>query len=316
MSNPNPLSLLFICLTISSSSFILICKADASKETGTISVLCFEVRHGLGSRLLGTSTVDNSRKALNRPLKGIHALTNGEYQPFNYIDGAPDGPKKWGTLSPDWKICADGKFQSPINIDVLGALDTPSDLKWAYKDAPAKLVNGYNNIAVEWLGDAGGIEVNGSTYKLLQCHWHIPSEHTINGKKFDAELHLVHENDKGQKSVIGTLQTVGQPDPFIASLTEKLKMVSANEEIDLGKISASSIRYGSKKNYRYSGSFTTPPCKEGVIWTIADKIRSISLDQIKLIKALHQRGFQENARPVQSLLGRQVWKFELPEEKE
>ncbi|KAI3742231.1 hypothetical protein L1987_59911 [Smallanthus sonchifolius] len=276
-----------------------------------------ELRHDHGSRLLGTSTnVDNSRKALNRSLKGMQAVTKGEYEPFNYIDGTPGGPKKWGSLSPDWKICPEGKFQSPINIDVLGAHDTPSDLKRAYKDALAELVNGYNNIVVEWPGDAGGIEVNGSTYKLIQCHWHTPSEHTINGKKFDAELHLVHENDMGQKAVIGTLQTVGEPDPFIASLTEKLKMVGENEEIDLGNISASSIRYGSKKNYRYSGSFTTPPCKEGVIWTIADKVRSVSQDQIKLIKELHRRGFQENARPVQSLRGRQVWKFELPEEKE
>lgn len=37
---------------------------------------------------------------------------------------------------------------------------------------------------VEWDGDAGGIEVNGSTYKLVQCHWHTPSEHTIDGKRY------------------------------------------------------------------------------------------------------------------------------------
>ena len=34
------------------------------------------------------------------------------------------------------------------------------------------------------------LEVN--QYKLLQFHIHSPSEHTFNGKGYDAELHLVH----------------------------------------------------------------------------------------------------------------------------
>ncbi|XP_076890043.1 alpha carbonic anhydrase 4-like [Bidens hawaiensis] len=168
---------------------------------------------------------------------------------------------------------------------------------------------------VVWQGDAGGIEVNGSTYKLIQCHWHTPSEHTIDGKKFDAELHLVHSNDKGQKAVVGILQNVGAPDPFIGNafnmsnhshdqwwsssphklinfhtqLTEKIDVLDTNEEINLEKISANSIKDGSKRNYRYIGSFTTPPCTEGVIWTIEEKVRSISQDQIKLLKGCHQR---------------------------
>ncbi|KAJ0598582.1 putative carbonic anhydrase [Helianthus annuus] len=191
----------------------------------------------------------------------------------------------------------------------------PGDLKRAYIDAPARLVNGHDNIGIEWLGDAGGIQVNGSTYKLHQCHWHTPSEHKIDGKKFDAELHIVHKNDKGQKAVISTLHTVGQSDPFIGSLTKKINMLGTKEEIDLGKISASSIKHEGKKYYRYIGSFTTPPCTEGVIWTIEEKVRSISKDQIKLLKGLHQRESRQNARPLQLLGGRPIWIFDIPEEK-
>lgn len=36
---------------------------------------------------------------------------------------------------------------------------------------------------VKWNGDAGKISINGTDYKLQQCHWHSPSEHTINGKR-------------------------------------------------------------------------------------------------------------------------------------
>lgn len=31
-----------------------------------------------------------------------------------------------------------------------------------------------------WKGDAGKIVINNTAYKLLQCHWHTPSEHTLN----------------------------------------------------------------------------------------------------------------------------------------
>lgn len=31
-----------------------------------------------------------------------------------------------------------------------------------------------------------------SIFNALQVHYHAPSEHTINGKHFDLEMHLVH----------------------------------------------------------------------------------------------------------------------------
>lgn len=36
---------------------------------------------------------------------------------------------------------------------------------------------------VMWKGDAGRIVINGTDYKLSQCHWHSPSEHTVNGTR-------------------------------------------------------------------------------------------------------------------------------------
>ena len=42
-------------------------------------------------------------------------------------------------------------------------------------------------------------------YRLLQFHFHAPSEHTINGKSADMELHLVHQNAMGDLAVVGVL---------------------------------------------------------------------------------------------------------------
>lgn len=36
---------------------------------------------------------------------------------------------------------------------------------------------------VKWEGDAGSININGTEFFLHQCHWHSPSEHTINGRR-------------------------------------------------------------------------------------------------------------------------------------
>jgi carbonic anhydrase len=37
---------------------------------------------------------------------------------------------------------------------------------------------------VSWKGDAGKISINGTDYNLQGSHWHVPAEHTFNGKKY------------------------------------------------------------------------------------------------------------------------------------
>lgn len=72
---------------------------------------------------------------------------------------------------------------------------------------------------VKWnSGEAGYIEINGTQYLIQQCHWHSPSEHTINGNKFDLELHAVHETATGETFVFGILYQFGEPDPFLSSV--------------------------------------------------------------------------------------------------
>nr|XP_043620180.1 alpha carbonic anhydrase 4-like [Erigeron canadensis] len=270
MTSPNLSSLLFTFLIVSSLSLIVICNAAPSE---------------------------------------YNRYDAGDEKEFSYEESAPDGPEKWGSLSAEWKVCSDGKSQSPINIDTKKAKEQSSDLKKSYKEAPAKIFNRHHNIAVEWQGDAGSIEVNGSTFKLVQCHWHTPAEHTIDGKKYDAELHFVHSNENDQKAVLGLLYAVGESDPFIKDvIASKIKGLGSNGN-DLGEVSAGKITSDNNKYFRYIGSLTTPPCSEGVIWTVAEKVRPISEEQIKLLKGALDPDFQENARPVVELNGRPLTQF-------
>lgn len=53
-------------------------------------------------------------------------------------------------------------------------------------------------------------------------------------------------------------------------------MADKLEERDVGIINPNDINLGGRKYFRYKGSLTTPPCTEGVIWTI---IREVSVNQ-------------------------------------
>lgn len=48
--------------------------------------------------------------------------------------------------------------------------------------------------------------------------------------------------------------------------------------------------------FRYMGSLTTPPCSEGIIWTVFHEGIEASPDQIRQFASL----FANNARPVQT----------------
>ncbi|KAK6149118.1 hypothetical protein DH2020_016643 [Rehmannia glutinosa] len=204
---------------------------------------------------------------------------------FSYVVGAENGPQNWGNLNPNWTLCGTGRSQSPINIVDFRVVLRPSlgDLNRTYKPAPALIRNRGHDIEVEWTGDAGGIIINGSEYKLQQCHWHIPSEHTVNGARFNMELHIVHINSQGDIAVIGILYKLGLPDSFLARLMPYLQSVDS-EGTDLGIFDPSCIKFPRREYYRYSGSLTTPPCSENVTWTVFRTVRTVSLRQIRALR--------------------------------
>ena len=63
-------------------------------------------------------------------------------------------------------------------------------------------------------------------------------------------------------------------------------MKDAEEKV--GVVDPREIKRGSRKYYRYMGSLTTPPCTEGVIWTLVKKVRTVSKEQVHLLReAVH-----------------------------
>ncbi|XP_024967436.1 alpha carbonic anhydrase 1, chloroplastic [Cynara cardunculus var. scolymus] len=246
---------------------------------------------------------------------------NGGGPQFSYL--GPSGPQKWGNLSPTYSACSNGRFQSPVNIVrskcVSGRHLKPLDVEYSLA-ANATLVDNLFNVAMKFDGNVGVLRLNDKNFSFIQMHWHSPSEHQLDGVRYDAELHLVHKADDGGIAVIAVLYRYGHPDPLLTKIQSKLAQLmkvvhhsSSHEQpqVPLGTFTTKQIRKHTRKYYRYVGSFSTPPCTEGVIWNILGKVRSISREQVEALKAPLIWGCKSNSRPVQPLNGRKIEMYDI-----
>ncbi|KAK7396597.1 hypothetical protein VNO78_17720 [Psophocarpus tetragonolobus] len=239
------------------------------------------------------------------------ALDEPEY---GYNENSENGPQHWGDVKEAWAACKIGQMQSPIELSSKSlVIPNLGGLKyWNYRPQYATVSNRGQNVAVIWEGDAGSIEINGTTFFLQQAHWHWPSEHTIDGRRYDLELHMVHVSPQpdgtNKTAVVGILYKYGSPDPLISKLGKYIRDIpEENEEKSVGMIDPSEIMKGSKVYYRYMGSLTAPPCTEGIIWTVHKKIRTVSRGQVKLLMDTVLKYYaKNNARPLQPLNQREI----------
>ncbi|XVF55734.1 hypothetical protein PTKIN_Ptkin06aG0060700 [Pterospermum kingtungense] len=223
-----------------------------------------------------------------------------------------DGPDKWGNLDPTFSACASGKKQSPINVlknlTVHNKLLKP--LTRSYKPANATLVNNGFNVGLRFEEYAGEVSINGKNYELKQMHWHLPSEHRINGERFAAELHLVHRAADKSIAVVAVLYREKHADPFIAKIMHGLNKLDKEkgkaEEVAMGTLDTRQLKRRCRKYYRYFGSLTTPPCSENVTWNILGTVRTISKEQIAALDIPLNSNCKKNARPCQPLNGRMI----------
>ncbi|XP_041966199.1 carbonic anhydrase 12 isoform X1 [Alosa sapidissima] len=230
----------------------------------------------------------------------------------------PDGEHHWAKHYP---FCG-GAFQSPIDFQ------TPL-LRYEPNLAPIELRN-YNLSRNEQLT----LSNNGHSVQLslpsrmyvtslpnrysaaqMHLHWGAPSllpgsEHTINGKQFAAELHIVHFNsdkypnvsmavDKSDGlAVLGVLIEVGEFNPAFEHFLKYINGIKYKDQKI--QVPAFNIRdllpSRLDQYYRYDGSLTTPPCYPSVLWTVFRNPVTFSIQQFQaLASAMYSSSIQESA---------------------
>jgi len=279
------------------------------------------------------------------------------------------GPFNWGNLDPSYAICSSGHRQSPIDFKVVDPLRHPAqaalpsavrvdaslrhilfnylatNVTMVHKnsgdpDPPVDgVVNTGQSIQVSY-EPGSGITVDDRRFELKQFHFHSPSEHTLNGRHFDMELHLVHEHaETGDRAVVGLWLEV--PKPVVQAVHDlrgqysalddltdfntqgevrRLLHSGANPFLDAldwdhlpaaeGEVKVLSDRSLNvfdalpfEQGYiTYAGSLTTPPCTENVRWFLLKSPVSCSIAQRNEFQSI----FGTNARPTQLLHGRNV----------
>uniref|UniRef100_A0A914Z2Z0 Carbonic anhydrase n=1 Tax=Panagrolaimus superbus TaxID=310955 RepID=A0A914Z2Z0_9BILA len=221
----------------------------------------------------------------------IHTLFSDESQ-FGWGYSQSDGPKTWGGK------CISGKQQSPINIQQNNAnIANYAKLNFINFDTigSVKIMNNGLTIMAsgmqEWNENqpyisGGGLKYN---YQLVQFHIHWSqmnengSEHTIDGKHFPAEIHLLHIKEgqsmneslhqKDGIAVVSLLVNIRYNSSVLTAFDEVFKTLLLNSYKG-GPTVVQQYRPSSilPTNYDsffyYEGSLTTPGCEESVIWLI------------------------------------------------
>lgn len=228
------------------------------------------------------------------------AIADGDTQ---WAYGGAANPTHWGELDSGFTQCEVGRDQSPINIeqsDVVAA--NASNLRFNYQATPLDVVNNGHTIQVNYQ-PGSTLTINGDTYKLLQFHFHTPSEHNIAGDAAPMEMHLVHQNDAGQLAVVGVMLMADDTNnPAIADIWQQIPAEGGENKVEDQMINALNLLPAKTAYYSYSGSLTTPPCSEGVSWMVLAEPIHVSERQIETFTSL----YPVNARPIQATNGRQI----------
>ncbi|OWZ17508.1 Carbonic anhydrase [Phytophthora megakarya] len=235
-------------------------------------------------------------------------------------DSSMVATSKWAD---HWKACG-GRRQSPINIVTTaksgkGRPNVP--LQFTGKCSTWNLTEPHEPLDVVVSGGNCKVDVNEATYEVAQFHVHAPSEHKINGKAMDAEMHFVHQTaDAKNLMVIGIFLDVGpKSDPWLAPLLDALETVNSTAQTDAILVELKSYSAlvrkacGTGGIYNYPGSLTTPGCDENADWwVVSNPIKISAHDFGRLHQDLveyHITDDGNNARPVQRLNGRKVVRY-------
>ncbi|KAJ8664774.1 hypothetical protein QAD02_006436 [Eretmocerus hayati] len=247
-------------------------------------------------------------------------------------------PQEWSKQFP---TCG-GRRQSPINIDSRNS---------QIKEYPPIRFNGYGKaprsmnvtndghtveITTTWANQEvptiSGGPLNGPyEFEEVHFHWgnnnHVGSEHTINGRQFSLEMHVVHfrksygtftealKHGDGI-AVLGYIFFGTSNSDNNEGIRRLLRSTAPQQAFGPGEselispfpLTFFNLDFTRKGYYTYLGSLTTPPCTESVIWLVPKSIRNIDSRELAAFRSFPLDNEDDHDyRPVRPLNGRSVF---------
>ncbi|KAI5795322.1 alpha carbonic anhydrase [Peziza echinospora] len=242
----------------------------------------------------------------------LYKRADGDAPAPNFSYTGETGPLGWHRIpNTNNTLCATGKNQSPINVipGENAKLAKQIQLNYPLFDNNIEVYNNGHTILFT-PKDAGlkgkyGATLDGKKYKLIQFHFHGPSEHQIRSEVYPLEVHFVHQAEEGGNlAVVGVLFDLneGFGDSLLLSTTGSLDQVKEDDKRATtdGVNFSSIVQVANISNaFTYSGSLTTPPCTEGISWYVIEQTLSMSVKQFQKWKNI----MKYNSRNTQNLPG-------------
>ncbi|MEJ8821699.1 carbonic anhydrase family protein [Variovorax humicola] len=205
-----------------------------------------------------------------------------------------------------WKAMHDSA-QSPIDIE--SARAKPAD---ALEQQGIRLLRMRSALEAVDNGHAVEVEVKGPEavirgrhFVMQQFHFHVESEHTLNGKHAPLEGHFVFKATDGRLAVIAVMYREGATNALASKL---LEAIGKGSKAELPATDISTLLPNSRAYYHYLGSLTTPPLTENVEWYVLKDPVALSSAQLDEFR----RHYPHNNRQIQPLNDRPVTAYPGP----
>lgn len=205
--------------------------------------------------------------------------------------------------------CAGAGRQSPILIDARFVVADPEDLAANFGEPIAGAASHYNKYgAVEIMipNPRPSLTVGDRTYYLEQFHFHHPAEHRFRIRDAvvppaHAEVHFVYSTRDYHEAVLATFVEIGEQDnqdwaPVLGRLPPPPPLLRRLERLDLSAmLHLHPEGLDAETIFRYDGSLTTEPYREGVTWLVRTRTVTWSQAQLNALK----RAMEQNNRDLQ-----------------
>jgi carbonic anhydrase len=221
--------------------------------------------------------------------------------PTEWSYEGPKAARHWGKLDPLFKTCATGNRQSPINLDVAevekGGL---KPIPFNYKAGSADVLNNGHTLEIV-VANSGTARFDGIEYRLVNVHFHTPSEEKINSMLSHMSAHFFHRAGDSKLAVVAVTFKLGKENAALKAMFENTPD-KEGKKFALGSFNPADILPVDSTYFFYMGSLTEPPCTEDVKWYVMKSPLEISFAQLDAFKKL----FRMNARYTQAINGRRI----------